>query len=379
MRKLIVLALVGFAAQLVDGSLGMGYGVTSSSLLILAGLTPAAASASVHFSELGTNIASGLSHWKLKNVDWRVVARIAGPGAIGAFVGATVLSSLSTEAAAPIMAAILALLGAYVLARFVIGFVPPKFKKAICLKFLAPLGLFAGFIDATGGGGWGPVATPALLADGRLQPRKVIGSVDTSEFAVSAAASLGFLVGLGAAGINWGFALALLVGGLIAAPLAAVLVKLRPDPPARGGDRRPDPAEQLAGPAEELRRPRRHALVGLRSDPAGHPRRPVRRRRPRQEEGRGGCRQRCAGVGERLTLSQTTRTGRSLRDRPVLSSCGPPQRGRGSSRASWVTCAGSSSSSDTTPSSRIVRSISLRRMSITRSTPSRPPAIRPYR
>ena len=318
MRKLIVLALVGFLAQLVDGSLGMGYGVTSSSLLILAGLTPAAASASVHFSELGTNLASGLSHWKLKNVDWRVVSRIAGPGAIGAFVGATVLSSLSTEAAAPIMAAILAVLGAYVLARFVIGFAPPKFKKAISLKFLAPLGLFAGFIDATGGGGWGPVATPALLADGRLQPRKVIGSVDTSEFAVSAAASLGFLVGLGAAGINWGFALALLAGGLIAAPLAAVLVRYAPTHLLGRGDRRPDPAEQLTGPAEELRCPRRHSLVGLRSDPARHPRRPVRRRRPRQEERRCGCRQRCAGVGERLTSPETA-NGSSLQDRPVLS------------------------------------------------------------
>ncbi len=228
MRKLIILALVGFAAQLIDGSLGMGYGVTSSSLLILAGLTPAAASASVHFSELGTNIASGVAHWKLKNVDWRVVARVAGPGAIGAFLGATVLSNLSTEAAAPVMAAILALLGTYVLARFVIGFVPPKLKKQISLKFLAPLGLFAGFVDATGGGGWGPVATPALLADGRLEPRKVIGSIDTSEFAVSAAASLGFLFGLGAAGINWGFALALLAGGLVAAPLAAVLVRYAP-------------------------------------------------------------------------------------------------------------------------------------------------------
>ena len=228
MRKLIILALVGFAAQLIDGSLGMGYGVTSSSLLILAGLTPAAASASVHFSELGTNIASGVAHWKLKNVDWRVVARVAGPGAVGAFLGATVLSNLSTEAAAPVMAVILALLGAYVLARFVVGFVPPKLKKQLSLKFLAPLGLFAGFVDATGGGGWGPVATPALLADGRLEPRKVIGSVDTSEFAVSAAASLGFLFGLGAAGINWGFALALLAGGLVAAPLAAVLVRFAP-------------------------------------------------------------------------------------------------------------------------------------------------------
>jgi uncharacterized membrane protein YfcA len=229
MRKLIIIAVVGLAAQLVDGSLGMGYGVTSSTLLVLAGLTPAAASASVHFSEIGTNLASGISHWRLRNVDWRVVARIAGPGAIGAFLGATVLSSLSTEAAAPVMAAILAALGIYIIVRFVLGIRPQLLlKKALTLKFLAPLGLFAGFIDATGGGGWGPVATPALLVDGRLAPRKVIGSVDTSEFAVSVAASLGFLVGLGAAGINWGFALALLVGGVIAAPLAAYLVRVAP-------------------------------------------------------------------------------------------------------------------------------------------------------
>lgn len=227
MRKLIVFALVGFAAQLIDGSLGMGYGVTSSTLLVLAGLTPAAASASVHFSELGTNLASGVSHWRLKNVDWGVVARIAGPGAVGAFFGATVLSNLSTEAAAPVMAAILAALGLYIVIRFVLG-VRPTLKKAPTIRFLAPLGLFAGFVDATGGGGWGPVATPALLVDGRLEPRKVIGSIDTSEFAVSAAASIGFLVGLGAAGINWGFALALLAGGLVAAPLAAYLVRVAP-------------------------------------------------------------------------------------------------------------------------------------------------------
>jgi uncharacterized protein len=206
----------------------MGYGVTSSSLLILVGLTPVAASAAVHFSELGTNIASGVSHWKLQNVDWRVVARIAGPGAVGAFLGATVLSSLSTEAARPIMSGILALLGVYILVRFIVGIRPRLSSKALSLKFLAPLGVFAGFVDATGGGGWGPVATPALIADGRLQPRKVIGTVDTSEFAVSAAASVGFLVGLGAAGINWAFALALLVGGVIAAPLAAYLVKVAP-------------------------------------------------------------------------------------------------------------------------------------------------------
>jgi uncharacterized protein len=226
-RKLIVVALVGLVAQLVDGGLGMGYGATSSTLLVLVGLTPLAASASVHFSELGTNLASGLAHWRLQNVDWSVVVRIAGPGAIGAFLGATVLSVLSTEWAKPLMSVILALLGLYIIVRFVVG-IRPRLKKRLTTPFLAPLGLFAGFIDATGGGGWGPVATPALLGDGRLEPRKVIGSVDTAEFAVSAAASLGFLIGIGASGIHWGFALALLAGGLVAAPLAAYLIKIAP-------------------------------------------------------------------------------------------------------------------------------------------------------
>jgi uncharacterized membrane protein YfcA len=226
-RKLVVVALVGLVAQLVDGGLGMGYGATSSTLLVLVGLTPLAASASVHFSELGTNLASGLAHWRLRNVDWPVVARIAGPGAIGAFLGATVLSMLSTEWAKPLMSVILALLGSYIIVRFVIG-IRPQLKKRLTTRFLAPLGLFAGFVDATGGGGWGPVATPALLSGGRLEPRKVIGSVDTAEFAVSAAASVGFLIGIGASGISWGFALALLAGGLVAAPVAAYLIKIAP-------------------------------------------------------------------------------------------------------------------------------------------------------
>jgi uncharacterized membrane protein YfcA len=226
-RKLIVLAVVGLLAQLVDGALGMGYGATSSSLLVLVGLTPLVASASVHFSELGTNLASGVAHWRLRNVDWPVVIRIAGPGAVGAFLGATVLAALSTAWAKPIMAGILATLGVYIIVRFVAG-VRPQLKKRLTTKFLAPLGLFAGFIDATGGGGWGPVATPALVSGGRLEPRKVIGSVDTAEFAVSGAASLGFLVAIGASGIHWGFALALLAGGLVAAPFAAYLVKIAP-------------------------------------------------------------------------------------------------------------------------------------------------------
>src|SRR5512139_942548 len=111
MRKLVLLALVGFGAQLVDGSLGMAYGVTSTTLLLAIGTNPAAASATVHLAEIGTTLASGVSHWRFGNVDWRVVARIGLPGAIGAFAGATVLSRLSTEIAAPIMSLILLSLG----------------------------------------------------------------------------------------------------------------------------------------------------------------------------------------------------------------------------------------------------------------------------
>ena len=226
MRKLLLLALVGLAAQLVDGSLGMAYGVTSTTLLLATGAAPAAASATVHLAEIGTTLASGTSHWRLGNVDWKVVARIALPGAIGAFAGATFLSSLSTESAAPIMSGILLALGLYILVRFTAWGTPRgQLGKPVRKRFLAPLGIFAGFVDSTGGGGWGPVATPALLASGRMEPRKVVGSVDTSEFVVSIAASIGFLIGLGAEGIPFGAVAALLIGGVLAAPVAAWLVR----------------------------------------------------------------------------------------------------------------------------------------------------------
>ncbi|WP_084040486.1 sulfite exporter TauE/SafE family protein [Demequina sp. NBRC 110053] len=229
MRSLIVLALIGFGAQLVDGSLGMAYGVTSTTLLLAAGIAPAAASATVHLAEVGTTLASGAAHWKLGNVDWRVVRRVGIPGAAGAFLGATVLSNLSTEVAAPVMAAILLALGVYVLLRFTIwGVRHAPDRRPLGKRFLAPLGLVAGFVDATGGGGWGPVGTPALLASGRMEPRKVIGSIDTSEFLVALAASLGFLIGIGTAGIDAGWVLALLAGGLVAAPIAAWLVRVIP-------------------------------------------------------------------------------------------------------------------------------------------------------
>lgn len=226
MRSLILLALVGLGAQLVDGALGMAYGVTSTTLLLAIGTNPAAASATVHLAEIGTTLASGVSHWRFGNVDWRVVRRIGVPGAIGAFLGATVLSRLSTEVAAPVMSAILLTLGLYILVRFTVrGLRTDRLGVPLGKRFLAPLGLVAGFVDATGGGGWGPVGTPAILASGRMEPRKVIGSIDTSEFLVALAASLGFLVGIGSAGIDLRWTLALLAGGLVAAPVAAWLVR----------------------------------------------------------------------------------------------------------------------------------------------------------
>jgi uncharacterized membrane protein YfcA len=226
MRKLLLLALVGLGAQLVDGALGMAYGVTSTTLLLAIGTNPAAASATVHLAEIGTCLVSGASHWRFGNVDWKVVWRIGVPGAVGAFAGATFLSGLSTETAAPLMSIILLVLGFYVLIRFtVFGLNRDRLGMPLRKRFLGPLGVVAGFVDATGGGGWGPVGTPAILASGRLTPRKTIGSIDASEFLVAVAASAGFILGLGSEVINYGWVAALLAGGVIAAPIAAWLVR----------------------------------------------------------------------------------------------------------------------------------------------------------
>lgn len=225
MQTLIVVAIAGLAAQLVDGSLGMGYGLTSSTLLIFAGLSPAAASASVHLAEVGTTALSGVAHHRFGNVDWHAVRRIAIPGGIGAFLGATLLSSLSTESAKPLASTLLFTLGIYVLLRFLLGKAQVQRKGRPGLRFLAPLGLIGGFIDATGGGGWGPVTTPTLLADGRLAPNRVVGTVSASEFIVAISASAGFFTALGGEVVRLEFVAALLVGGLIAAPIAAYMVR----------------------------------------------------------------------------------------------------------------------------------------------------------
>ena len=225
MQQLIAVAIAGLVAQFVDGALGMGYGLTSSTLLIATGLTPAAASASVHLAEVGTTAISGVAHHRFNNVDWHAVRRIAIPGGIGAFLGATFLSSISTEFAKPLASSLLFALGIYVLLRFMLGKVRVARTGRPGLRFLAPLGFVGGFVDATGGGGWGPVTTPTLLADGRLAPNRVIGTVSASEFVVAISASVGFFVALSGQAVRLEYVVALLGGGIIAAPIAAYSVR----------------------------------------------------------------------------------------------------------------------------------------------------------
>ena len=227
MHRLLVLLAVGFAAQLIDGALGMAYGTTSTTLVLAMGLAPATASATVHTAEIATTFVSAVSHRRFGNVDWRTVKAIGIPGALGAFVGAIVLSSVSSELAKPWMATVLLVLGAYILLRFTFGASPrPSGRPYVRRRYLAPLGLGAGFVDATGGGGWGAACTPTLLATGKMEPRKVVGSVDASEFLIAVAGSAGFLLALGSKGIAWYLLVALLVGGVAAAPLAAWLVRI---------------------------------------------------------------------------------------------------------------------------------------------------------
>ncbi len=238
MPTLIAIAIAGFIAQLVDGSLGMGYGVTSTSLLLTVGLAPALASASVHLAEIGTSAVSGVAHWRLGNVNTRVLALIGVPGGVGAFLGAVVLSNLALDAARPMVSLVLLALGAVIVVRFIHGRRVAAAKDAGLRAptpvgggspsqrrwALLPLGLVGGFLDASGGGGWGPVTTSTLMAASRMQPRKIIGTVSGSEFIVSVSASAGFLLALGSAGIDPGIVAMLLVGGAVAAPLSAWLV-----------------------------------------------------------------------------------------------------------------------------------------------------------
>lgn len=227
---LLLVAVAGFLAQLVDGSLGMGFGVTATTGLLAVGTVPVMASASVHLAKIGTGMASGAAHWGMRNVDWRMVGWLAVPGGLGGFLGASTLSSVAAGAARPWMAVLLVVLGGYVVLRFSAwskpirgsGFTPSG------RRWLVPLGGVGGFVDAVGGGGWGPVTTSTLLSTGRIQPRRTVGTVSTSELIVSLGATSGFLLHNGGAAWKWSVILGLLIGGVVAAPLAAWLVRVLP-------------------------------------------------------------------------------------------------------------------------------------------------------
>ena len=221
---------VGAAAQFVDGLLGMGFGITSASLLTILGYSAVAASAGTHAAKVGTTLVSGVSHWREGNVDWRVLITVGLPGAIGSFVGAVVLVNIALDGARIWMAAILFLLGLTIITRFGYGkslFPAMKLRT----RNLWPIGLFGGFVDATGGGGWGPVATPSLMTVTKHKPHRIVGTVSAAEFLVAASASLGFLFGAGESGIPWLAVLGLVIGGVITAPIAAKLAKKAPTAP----------------------------------------------------------------------------------------------------------------------------------------------------
>jgi uncharacterized membrane protein YfcA len=223
----LLVSIAGFIAQLIDGSMGMAFGVVSTTVLILLAYNPAVASAIVHFSEIVTSLISGLAHIKAGNVDWQALLKVAIPGAIGSFLGAIFLSSIDFSAARPWTAAILSLLGFLILFRFTRVVIFGK-KRLARARWLAPLGLLGGFVDSTGGGGWGPVVTTSLTASNALEPRKAIGTTNTAEFIIAVSASVGFVFGLGATSIPWDAVLALIIGGALAAPIAAWLVSKAP-------------------------------------------------------------------------------------------------------------------------------------------------------
>jgi uncharacterized protein len=217
--------LVGFVAQMIDGALGMAYGVSSNTFLLSLGIPPAAASASVHMAEVVTTGISGFSHWKLGNVDWKLVRRLLLPGVIGGVIGAYVLTSINGEIIKPYIAAYLLIMGGVIIYKAYT--IKPRQKMD---DYHGPrvslLGLFGGFCDAIGGGGWGPVVTSTLVAGGKY-PRTAIGSVNFSEFFITFAESVTFVLTL-SLGQYWRIILGLLIGGAVAAPLAAILAQKLP-------------------------------------------------------------------------------------------------------------------------------------------------------
>jgi uncharacterized protein len=207
---------VGLAAQLVDGALGMAYGVTSNALLLASGVSPVAATATVHVAKSFTGAASGLAHWRLGNIDKRIFVRLIVPGVLGTVLGVYVITSLDGKALRPWISGYLLAMGLFILAR---AFREIRFG-APDLRRLFPIALVGGFADSVGGGGWGPVVTTSLIGSGH-EPRTTIGSVNAAEFIVSLASGLSFVVLVGIQ--HWETVAGLVLGGVVIAPFAARL------------------------------------------------------------------------------------------------------------------------------------------------------------
>lgn len=220
---LIIFALIGFAAQLVDGALGMAFGQISSTILISLGVPPAAASAGVHTAETFTTAVSAVSHVAHRNVDWKLFFRLAIPGVIAGVLGAFVLTTVDASTAKPFVLIYLTALGLYLFYR---GIMHRHTERTP--KIVSPLGFVGGFLDAAGGGGWGAIVTSNLLVQGS-NPRKTIGTVNTAEFFLTVTISATFIATLGWKAFTTATA-GLLIGGVLAAPFGAWIAKrVNPD------------------------------------------------------------------------------------------------------------------------------------------------------
>ena len=218
MEEILLFVAIGFVAQMIDGALGMAYGVTATSVLLSTGVPPATASACVHAAETFTTGASGLAHWKLGNVDRKLLWRLAVPGAIGGAIGAYALSEFNGNTLKPFISAYLLILGIVILWKAF----ATKPRESASAKTVAPLGFFGGLLDAIGGGGWGPIVTSSLLGQGTT-PRYAIGSVNLAEFFVTLTISTTFFLTVGLS--LWPIITGLIIGGIIAAPFAAFAAK----------------------------------------------------------------------------------------------------------------------------------------------------------
>ncbi len=223
MSEMLYFVIVGFIAQMIDGTLGMAYGISASTLLLNHGIPPATISSTVHAAEVFTTGVSAVSHHHFGNVDRRLFLRLVIPGILGAVVGAYILSHIPGDKFRPVFAVYLLGMGVLILVR-VFRTVPPLSVTT----YLTPLGFIGALVDAIGGGGWGPIVASTLLARGN-RTRLTVGSVNAAEFFVTLAASTTFVVTMGLT--NWRIIVGLALGGMIAAPFGAYACKRIPDRP----------------------------------------------------------------------------------------------------------------------------------------------------